>query len=76
MDSRSVGQALEPGKTIDINKYSAFLNQTVPVQLFFEFGAQIPYLAYGLPHPAQGMSLYVGSCGRLPAYQSTDQELQ
>lgn len=75
-DSRRVGQTLELGKTIDIKKYSAFLNGTVPVQLFFEFGAQNPYLASGLPHPAQGMSLCVGSCDQLPANQSTAQELQ
>jgi hypothetical protein len=75
-DSRSVGQALELGKTIDISKNSAFLNGNVPVLLFSEFGAQTPYLASGPPHPTQGMSLYVGLCDQLPSYQSTGQELQ
>jgi hypothetical protein len=45
------------------------------MQLFFKFVAQNPYLASGLPHLEQGMP-YVGLCDWLPAYQSTDQELQ
>jgi hypothetical protein len=75
-DSRSVGQALELGKTIDISKNSAFLNENVHVLLFSEFRAETPYLASDPPHSTQGMSLYVGLCDQLSAYQSTGQELQ